>query len=332
MNSFERYMRMVRGEKVDFLPRIPVLMHFAVRHINATYDNFARDYKVLVKANRSLVEDFGIDQLDIMSDPWRETSAFGGKIRYGKDTIPFCTHPLENNKSLSVLKKPDVYKSPRMLNALNAIKSFKEFGWHKYSITGWVEGPAAEMADLRGVTNFMMDLYDDKPYTCDLMDICTKTAIRFARAQISYGADTIGIGDAIVSQVSPDIYEKVIFSYEKKLVDAIHKAGGLARLHICGNINNHLPAIAELGIDIIDCDSAVDMEKARSILGSNIVLTGNLDPVNSVMKSNPGKIGNDISEIYKKVGNPYFVNAGCEIPADTPAENLEALCEPIPAK
>jgi len=31
------------------------------------------------------------------------------------------------------------------------------------------------------------------------------------------------------------------------------------------------------------------------------------------------------------VGNPYFVNAGCEIPAGTPVENLKALCKPIPA-
>jgi uroporphyrinogen-III decarboxylase len=27
--------------------------------------------------------------------------------------------------------------------------------------------------------------------------------------------------------------------------------------------------------------------------------------------------------------NPYMVNAGCEIPSGTPAENLKALCEPV---
>jgi uroporphyrinogen-III decarboxylase len=30
------------------------------------------------------------------------------------------------------------------------------------------------------------------------------------------------------------------------------------------------------------------------------------------------------------VGNPYMVNAGCEIPSGTPEENLSALCDPIP--
>jgi uroporphyrinogen decarboxylase len=36
--------------------------------------------------------------------------------------------------------------------------------------------------------------------------------------------------------------------------------------------------------------------------------------------------------IYEEVGNPYFVNAGCEIPAETPPENLRAVCEPIEAR
>ena len=329
MNSFERYIGMVNGKRVDIVPRIPILMHFAAKYINAKYGDFARDYQVLVKANRSLVEDFRIDQLDIMSDPWRETCGFGGIIEYLEDAVPRCSPPLENSKDLSKLELANPYKSERMLNGLNAISAFKRFGWQKYSITGWVEGPAAEAADLRGVNNFMVDLLDDEVFTCELMDICTETAIKFAKAQIKEGADTIGVGDAIVSQMSPGTYQHLVWSREKTLIDAIHEAGGLVRLHICGNINNHLSMIAGLNLDIMDCDSAVDMEKARKILGSGVVLTGNLDPVNEVMKSTPEKIREDVLEIYKRAGNPYFVNAGCEIPVGTPIENLKALCEPI---
>ena len=41
----------------------------------------------------------------------------------------------------------------------------------KYSILGWVEGPAAEAADLRGVANFLMDLYDDPAFCHELMGL-----------------------------------------------------------------------------------------------------------------------------------------------------------------
>lgn len=331
MTGYERYMGMVNGEKVDFVPRIPILMHFAAKHINATYADFARDYKVLVEANRRLVKDYGFDQLDIMSDPYRETCDFGGEIEYLESTVPRCVrHPLAESKDLDTLAKPDPYESERMLNAVKAVRAFKAYGWRKYSITGWVEGPAAEGAVLRGVTDFLMDLLSDEPFACALMDIAVDNAIEFAGAQLEEGADTIGVGDAIASQISPDMYERLVFPRERKLVDAIREAGGLARLHICGDINHLLPIIAGLGIDILDCDWMVDMEEARRLLGMKVTLTGNLDPVNAVMKSTPDKIREALRVVYRKVGNPYFVNAGCEIPMETPPENLRALCEPIP--
>ncbi len=333
MNSYERYMGMVNGEKVDCVPRVPILMHFAARYAGVTYGDFARDCETLVAANRKLAEDFGVDQLDIMSDPWRETVDFGGRIEYLDDAVPKCVrHPLEDSSDLTDLETPDPRTSERMGNAIRAIQLYKVFGFKQYSITGWVEGPAAEAADVRGVTNFLVDLASERGFACDVMDRCVENAIRFALAQLSEGADTIGIGDSIVSQLSPELYEDCVFPREKKIIDAIHAADGLVRLHICGDISHLLPEIALLNVDILDCDSMVDMAAAREALGSQVVLTGNLDPVREVMDSNPEAIRAAVREVYETVGNPYFVNAGCEIPAATPHENLRALCEPLPAQ
>jgi MtaA/CmuA family methyltransferase len=330
MNSYERYMGMARGEKVDAVPRIPILMHFAAKHIEASYADFARDFRVLAEANRRLVEDFGFDQLDIMSDPWREAVDFGGRIEYLEASVPRCVHhPLAEKRDLSVLKNPDPAGSGRMGNAVKAVRAFKDYGWRRYSITGWVEGPAAEAADLRGVENFLLDLYDEPSFANDLMAVCVDNALEFARAQVREGADTIGVGDAIASQISTAMYEKFVFPHERRLVEGIQAAGGLARLHICGDINHLLPAIAGLRVDILDCDWMVDMKEARRLAGTAVVLTGNLDPVNAVMKSTPAKIREGFKAIYETVGNPYFVNAGCEIPLGTPPENLRALCEPM---
>ena len=109
MDSYERYMSMINGQKVDCVPRIPILMHFAAKYINTSYEKFARDHKVMFQANKALVLDFDFDQLDIMSDPWRETTAFGGQIKYLENTIPECVrHPLSETKDLALLDKPDL--------------------------------------------------------------------------------------------------------------------------------------------------------------------------------------------------------------------------------
>jgi uroporphyrinogen-III decarboxylase len=88
----------------------------------------------------------------------------------------------------------------------------------EYSIMGWVEGPAAEATDLRRMDNFFMDLMDDEGYSAGLMDLCVDVALDFAKPQIESGADTIGIGDAAASQLSVDIYERLVLPREQRLV------------------------------------------------------------------------------------------------------------------
>jgi uroporphyrinogen-III decarboxylase len=150
-------------------------------------------------------------------------------------------------------------------------------------------------------------------------------------AQIQAGCDTMGVGDAIASQISRNTYERLILPHEQRLVQAIQQAGAYVRLHICGNITHLLEPMAALGVDIVDCDWQVDMKQARKALGTRVVLTGNLDPVQEVLNSTPERIRSALARIYDDVGNPYFVNAGCEIPVGTPVENLRALCDPMEA-
>jgi uroporphyrinogen-III decarboxylase len=74
----------------------------------------------------------------------------------------------------------------------------------------------------------------------------------------------------------------------------------------------------------------VDIFRVREIVGSSVVISGNINPVDGVLHGTPDSIREYIKKTYKAVGNPFMVNAGCEIPSGTPVENLKALCEPVP--
>ena len=113
-NAFQRYHAVFEGRPVDYVPRIPILMHFAADFIGSDYAAFASDYRILVQAQIACARFFGIDQLSCISDPYRETSAFGGIIEYRSDAPPRCTHPLEHSTDLSVLPEPDPFVSERM--------------------------------------------------------------------------------------------------------------------------------------------------------------------------------------------------------------------------
>src|SRR5690606_23713170 len=112
----------------------------------------------------------------------------------------------------------------------------------------------------------------------ELLEICNEQAIEFAREQIRAGADFIGIGDAAASLVGPNIYREFVLPCEKKLIEAIHRAGAKTKLHICGNITSLLDDIPLSGTDMADVDWMVNFGKAVESFGS-CCTCGNFDPV-----------------------------------------------------
>jgi len=330
MTPKERYEAVLNGRPVDLTPRIPILMQFAAEYIGSNYGAFASDHTVLVEANMRCAEDFGIDQLSCISDPYRETAGLGAEIKFHENAVPECVHPpLGDSDDLGLLKIPDPLEAPRMRDRVDAVRLFKERDQGRHSILGWVEGPGALAGDVRGLADFYMDLLEEPDWCAELLDICMEASRQFALAQIAAGADTIGIGDAMCSQISAGAYESLVLPRQQKLVRAIHEAGARVRLHICGQTRHLWPGLSSLDLDIIDVDWMVDLAQMRSALGPKVVLAGNLDPAKEIRFGKPEAIKAGLHRCATEAGKPFMVCAGCEIPSATPEENLRALCDPL---
>jgi MtaA/CmuA family methyltransferase len=330
MNGRERVLAFLEGRAVDRLPLMPITMQLACAQIGAGYLQYCTDYRVLVEGQLHTAREFELDYVNTMSDPAREAADCGAVVEY------FATQPaaiveeqalLSDPARLANLKLPDPHGGGRMHNGIKALELFKKKVNGEKWIEGWVEGPCAEAADLRGINNLMLDFFDDPSFVRDLFEFVIAMELRFARAQVEAGADAIGIGDAAASLVGPRIYQEFIWPYEKKLVDGIHALGVRVRLHICGNTRALLAGIGKLGCDIVDLDSLAPLAEARQIMGPEQVLLGNMNPVTVVRNGTADEVRRAVAECHRAAGNRYIVGAGCEIPIDTPAENLHALLD-----
>jgi uroporphyrinogen-III decarboxylase len=105
----------------------------------------------------------------------------------------------------------------------------------------------------------------------------------------------------------------------------LHALGAKIRLHICGNTNRILAGMGSLGCEIVDIDSKVSMAAAREALGPNQVLSGNIDPVKTLRNGTPLSVAAAIAQCCLAAGPRYIIAAGCEVPRDTPAENVRAM-------
>jgi MtaA/CmuA family methyltransferase len=314
---------------VDRLPLMPITMMFACAQTGARYRDYCTDYRVMVEAQIRTAETFGFDYVNSMSDPAREAADCGAVVEYF-DHQPVALIEdqalLADKTRLASLKIPDPLGGGRMHNSLKGLALYKERVGKDKIIEGWIEGPIAEGADLRGINTLMMDFFDDPPFVRDLFAFVIELELRFAREQLKAGADVIGVGDAAASLVGPDIYDEFVWPYEKKLVDGIHALGGKVRLHICGNTRRILEGMGKLGCDIVDLDSMAPISEARQKMGPQAILLGNLNPVAVLRNGDPAGVTAAIAECHHQAGPRFIVGAGCEVPRDTPPENLRALC------
>jgi MtaA/CmuA family methyltransferase len=330
LSPSERLSRRLHGEPVDRPPNFDIMMQFAAHYIGKPLGAYYQDYRVLVDANLAVRDTFALDIVQAISDPYRETADWGAAIEFPDDSIPLGETPLlADPDRLAALRTPDPASGRRMCDRLEAVRRFHEKVGGQVPIMGWVEGALAEAADLRGVSNLLTDVYDRPEWVGDLLERCTEVAIAFARAQVEAGADIVGLGDAIASQVSPRMYEKYALPHEQRIFAAIHDAGGLARLHICGNSTKLLNMMARSGADIIDVDWMVDMRAAHEAFGPGIAVCGNFDPLAVMLRGTPDEVRASTAACMA-VGGPNAISAaGCEIPDGTPHANLLAQAEAL---
>lgn len=328
MTGFERVSAMLAGKQTDSLPLMPITMMFAADQAGVRYRDYATDYRVLVEAQIRTAEFFDFDQVSCISDPGREAADCGASVIYFDDQPPAIDEMharLANKADLLSLAMPDPLAGGRMLDRVQAAALFKErVGGQKF-IEGWVEGPCAEGADLRGINTLMMDFYDDPAFVHDLFAFNVEMALAFAKAQVDAGADIIGVGDAAASLIGPHLYEEFVFPHEKRLIDGIHAMGTKVRLHICGNTSAILEGIGRLGCDIVDLDYMASMAEGRTSMGPQQVLLGNMDPVSVLRNSPPATIIDVLEQCHREAGSRHIVGAGCEIPRGTPLENVHCL-------
>lgn len=330
MNGRERILAHLAGQSVDHLPLMPITMMFAVDQIGERYGDYARDHRVLVEAQLRTAEKFAFDYVSVISDPAREAADCGARVEYFENQPPALVETearLADKTELARLRIPDPLGGGRMTDRVQGAALLKERVRGEKLIEGWVEGPCAEAADLRGINTLMTDFFDDPAFVRDLFEFVVTMELRFAKAQVEAGIDVMGVGDAAASLVGPQIYEEFVWPYEKKLVDGLHALGTKVRLHICGNTRRILAGMGRLGCEIVDLDYPAPLSEGRAAMGPDQVLLGNINPVQALKNGTPENVTAAIAECHRQAGPRYIVGAGCEAPRGTPEANLRALTE-----
>lgn len=328
MKGRERTIRFLNDEPVDRLPFHPLVMQFAARQAGVPYSEYCQQPTRHADAMLHCVEHLGLDYVHTGGYPYCEAIAYGLEVEFPEDNLPLAHEPLINDLAtdLRMIRPLRIEDHELMMKRVELAALYKERAGDDVFVCGWFEGPMAEYSDLRGLAESCLDLYHQPDAVADAMAVIVDNAKRWATLQVQAGADCIGIGDALCSQIGPSLYEQFVFDLHKELVAHIHDLGVPAKLHICGDTTSLLPRMIETGVDIIDIDFLVnDITPFVDQLGPNQVLLGNLDPVSVIQDGTPEQIREGTMQFAMETRGRGIVSGGCEIPVDTPVENYRAF-------
>lgn len=326
MNPLQRTQDFIEGRSVDRPPFHPILMRLAAKYADVRYKDFCLDYKVKCDVNILCSKDFGYDWVNVMSDPYSEASAYGTKLTYPENNLPQVTSFLvQTIDDIDKLKVIHVSDHERLKSRVNEIREFSRLVGNTQFICGWVEGPLAAYCDVRDLSAACLDMYENPDKLKLALDIMTESASGYITEQVKAGAHCIGMGDAVCSLISPDLYQEFVFPLEKALVDHAHSLGAMVKLHICGNTTGILPDMIKTGADIVDIDHLVTtMADFIPLFSAKQVPSGNSNPVSVIRDGTRESITESVKECYRTTNHRGIVSAGCEIPPDTSVENMIA--------
>ncbi len=327
--SLERVMCYLKGEKPQRVACFPLILNHAARVHGISVGTYNRNGKAMGQSHVSAFRRYGNDLILIFSTTSTLAEAMGTKMNFFEEDAPQIAESfIKQHSDLSKVKVPDFNKDGRLPVYMEAPEvAVKEVG-SEVCVSTVFGGPFTTAAALYPVEKITRELITNPKWVHELLEVCTQAGIKFideilARKALPIIVEPIGSA----SLVSPRHFREFVTPYLKRLSDHVHKVGGgmPAVLHICGKTTPNWQPMLESEFDIWSLD-AVDLGQAKAAAGHRVALVGNVVPAN-LLKNSPEEIDAEARVICGKMGDKagFILGSGCEVPINTPPENVDAL-------
>jgi uroporphyrinogen decarboxylase len=334
MDSIERVRAAIDLREPD---RVPVDLHnfmpAAVASGHSMSEVF-RDGELLAEAMLQAWKEFRHDMILLENGTACNAQACGVEAHYRDDTAPVAGRPvLTSLADVADLQVPDPYTAFPMCEILKATRILS----HEVGDQVWIcaradQGPMDLAAQLRGMTEFMMDLArgEEEELIHALLDFSRRVATRYAFALIECGGHSTSIGEPMAgpAMISPRHYRRYPWIHEQRMARELAEHGIVLHLHICGDTTKITEDFIATGSPVLEVDHKTDARHLLAAARGKACLLGNID-TNLLALGAPDDIDAACRELIESCGpgEGLILGPGCALAPTTPAENVHALVE-----
>lgn len=331
LSSRERVLKVLSGEKADRVPTLCVnqtatyeqMEQLGARWPEANY--CAEDMAKLASGAYSIL---GFDAVRVPFCQTIEAEAMGCTIKNGgeKNLPSPAVHPYKPDDRPEM--PADFLQRGRIQELIRAVKLLKEMVGDKAFVIGGIIGPYSIAGSLMGVTDLLRASIRKPHLVPPFMEVGELAGTMLARELIKAGADAICIEDMMASldMISPKIYRELVWPWQKKQLEQLRNIPTI--IHICGNLDDVMEDIANLGVTAISVETKVDAPKSIEKLKKFdrfIPLIGGVDAVHTLFSGNVQKVKEEVNKAI--VDGYHMIAPGCSIPPGTSTECFRAMVE-----
>jgi len=330
LSKRERILKLLDGERtreVFCSCNVTAVTHYQMEAVSAYWPDAHTNPDLMVKLAESQHTVLGFDSVRSGFDVGIEAEAFGAEVNMGnRETNVYVTKPAFDSPD-SFVVPPNLFSLGRFPVHLRALSMLSEKYRDSLPVYALILGPLTLMGNLFGVEKAMRWSGKEPALFQRLLEEVSDVVARYGNLLIENGADALAMGDPTASGnlISSRIFKKFMLPIYRRLKEKIR---GRVILHICGDTTPFLDAIPETGFCAFSFEGpAVEVKKAREIIGDRMALFGNIPTVNVVMNGT-------VDEVKRAVMNAiedgiHSVVPACSLPLQTPIHNARAISETV---
>jgi uroporphyrinogen decarboxylase len=256
--------------------------------------------------------------------------AVGGEIKFrSRGTPDVIEAPIKKPSDVDAIDSNRIRddRRVRILLEISRLLVKKTEGANYVALTRW--GPFTLAGLLYGAENLLRDIYKNPGGARHILDFTVDLYLAYAQLYIDQGVDFVLLAEPTASgdMISRAHFEQFVIPVLKKVFSQIRKTKARTALHICGNIEDRLDLLNDIGAELISVDYKVSLAKCRSVFNGRTAFAGNMNPVAVLQRDTPEGVERACEECIAAAGESpgYLLMPGCDIPPSTPAENIRAM-------
>ena len=321
------------GEKPERVPVAIVSSAWVFSNYGVELSAAYQNPEIMTNTWRKFDGEFGADAVVPSLSSTVIPSYYGSTWKFPPVGFPLLQEPAISSPSdLDKLEDLDPQKDESIqASTIHAEQLVEEFGSDR-AVWYMTTGPLSNAARIVE-TEFLMEcLIEDTDFVENLFKFSMESFKAAVEPVLELGIDVLDFSSSPGSPdlISPRMYRKFFWPYDKELVDWIHKKGAKAVFHICGNTMPIIEDMANTGADGISVDSMVDMSAARKVIGKT-ALVGNIDPAGVLMNGTPEMVEKASVEAMNTGGleGAFVLAPGCDVPPTCSGENIKAMIDSV---